>query len=269
MRIGFAGDRQIAVDVLRYLSDVHIAPEALMVSSHDRASHADELIALCPDLPPGHVVRGGEFRQPAGIALLRGLDLDLLVAIHFPYIVPPEVLSIPRLGVLNLHPAYLPYNRGWHTPSWAILEGTPAGATLHFMDEGLDTGDIVHRQELDVRPGDTADSLYQRVLALELEVFRAAWPRIMDGTYQRTTQDPGAGTVHSRNDLFRPEVQRIDLDRPVEAGELLRRLRALSTNRPEEAAYYEAGRTRYHIHLTITEQPMDDPQKAPEAGPAE
>ena len=79
--------------------------------------------------------------------MLEQLSLDYIICVHFPYIVPREILSIPKYGVTNLHPAYLPYNLGWHTPSWAILENTPIGATLHYMDECVDTGDIIHQKK--------------------------------------------------------------------------------------------------------------------------
>ena len=166
MRFAFAGDRDIAVWTLEYLLDGGYRPEALMLRAASRASHGERLAELCGHLPGDRIFRGKRFRSEPALATLRDLDLDFIVGIHFPYIVPREVLEIPRHGVLNLHPAYLPYNRGWHTPSWAILEGTPIGATLHFMDEGIDTGQVVAQRRLDVLPGDTADSLYRRVKRL-------------------------------------------------------------------------------------------------------
>jgi methionyl-tRNA formyltransferase len=71
--------------------------------------------------------------------------------------------------VLNLHPV-LPYNKGWNTPSWAILDNTTYGATLHFMTEALDEGDIIHQKKLEIVFADTANTLYQKALELEKEV---------------------------------------------------------------------------------------------------
>jgi methionyl-tRNA formyltransferase len=257
LRFAFAGDRDIAVRVLDHLLACGARPLALLVSDPGRASHAEELISRCAHLDPAMVFRGREFREAGCISALRELDLDLILAIHFPYLVPEEVLEIPRIGILNLHPAYLPYNRGWHTPSWAILEETPIGATLHFMDRGVDSGDIVHQQRLAVTPGDTANTLYTRLKDLEFEVFREAWPLLASGKHSRTAQPPDAGTSHRRADLFDPAVQRIDPDETVRAEELLRRLRALTTNRTDEAAYYEMNGTRYRIQVTIHEEPAE------------
>lgn len=256
-RIAFAGDRDIAVRVLDFLLAQGVRPLALLVPGPGQASHADELIARCAHLDADHILAGRQFRQPEGLGLLRRLDLDFVIGIHFPLIIPPQVLAAPRQGVLNLHPAFLPYNRGWHTPTWALLDGTPIGATLHFMDEGVDTGDIVSQRELAVSPADTADSLYARLKELEYELFVATWPAVADGSYARQAQPAGAGTAHRRQELFTPAVQQIDLAAELPAGDLLRRLRALTTSRLDEAAYFEADGQRYRVQVRIT---PDSPQ---------
>src|SRR3954470_10679494 len=197
LRIAYAGDRDIGVWVLDHLLARGCVPAALLVSGEERASHARELEARLPHLA-GQVFRGAEFRTPEGLEALGALELDYIVAVHFPYLFPPDALRLPRVGVLNLHPAFLPYNRGWHTASWAILEGTPAGATLHFMDEGVDSGDIVHQREQVVSPADTADTLYQQLKRLELEVFKEGWARIEAGPVPRESQQPGGGARRRR-----------------------------------------------------------------------
>jgi methionyl-tRNA formyltransferase len=250
LRVAYAGDRDIGVWVLDHLLARGCVPAALLVSGEKRASHARELEARLPHLA-GQVFRGAEFRTPAGLEALGALELDYIVAVHFPYLFPPEVLRLPRMGVLNLHPALLPYNRGWHTASWAILEGTPAGATLHFMNEGVDTGDIVHQREQVVSPADTADTLYQQVKRLELEVFKEGWAMIEAGAVSRTPQALGNGTSHRREELLRDDVRRIDPDAPVPARDLLRRLRALTTNTAAEAAYIEVDGVRYGVRVTL------------------
>lgn len=253
LRIAFAGDRDISVHVLDFILSQGVKPLALLVPDGVGASHDKELISLCSFLGSESVLQGKCFREPDGIGLLRRLDLDYIVGIHFPYIVPEAVLSIPRIGVLNLHPAFLPFNRGWHTPTWAIMENTPIGATLHFMDLEVDTGDIVHQKRLNVSPGDTANTLYQRLKKLELEVFEEAWPKLAFGSFQRKPQSRGEGTIHRRVELFAERVQQIDLNEMVKTGDLLVRLRALTTNRIEEAAYYEVEGKRYRIQVVIHE----------------
>jgi len=250
-RIVFAGDRQSAVECLAILLDSGVRPQALMVSSPEIATH-DGVLREMSGLDADHVLVGRQFREPAGIEMLKSLDLDYIIGVHFPYIVPGEVLEVPRHGVLNLHPALLPYNRGWHTPNWAILDGTPIGATLHFMDSGVDTGDIVAQTELEIRPEDTAHTLYARLLELEVKLFREAWPLLASGKPPRRVQSRDEGTNHVRAALAADSIRRLDLETTAPVKEVLRTLRALTTNNVGEAAYFELEGRRYRVQITIT-----------------
>lgn len=97
-------------------------------------------------------------------------DVDYIFGIHFPYIIKNELINLPKVGFLNLHPAYLPFNKGWHTPSWAILDERNR-ATLHFMSEELDGGDIIAQEELEVSSTVTANELYRQALNLKENYF--------------------------------------------------------------------------------------------------
>jgi len=250
-RIGFAGDRDIAVKVLEYLLAEGTQPELLLVAAPDRASHAEALAERCQYLSDERVMRGPSFRDPANIEMIRALDLDYIISIHFPYVYPDELLDVARGGIINLHPSFLPFGRGWHTPSWAILEECPFGATLHVVDKGVDTGEILHQLQLAVEPDDTAHSLYQRVKPLELEVFRQAWPLLREGRLARQNQNDDTA-ARKRRDLLSPEIQRIDLDATTTARSLLQRMRALTTDRFEEAAYFEEAGERYRVRVEFS-----------------
>lgn len=251
-RIVLGGDRDISVKVLRFLLKQNVKPLALFVADEKKATHAGELVKRCAHLDGSHVLKGAEFRSQAGIKLLKKLQPDYIICVHFPHIFPPEVLSIPKYGALNLHPAYLPWNRGWHTPTWAIREQTPYGATLHFMSEEVDAGDIVYQKRMRVRPADTADSLYQRVLKLEYEVFKEAWPSIVNNTYTRKPQKLDEGTYHNKDDI--KSIQYLDLNSQSKADDVIRRLRALTTSDIEEAAYFIADDKKYRVQIKFLEK---------------
>lgn len=253
MRFAFAGDRDISVSVLDFILSTGEKPLALLVSSKKKATHANILREKCSFLNDNYVFEGTDFKNEKSIRMLRVLDLDFIISVHFPYIINKEVINIPKFGFINLHPAYLPYNKGWHTPSWAILEGTPIGGTLHFMDEGVDSGDIILQKMIEVLPNYTADSLYRAIKECELSVFKEAWPKLLDGTYQRIKQVPFIGTFHLKRDLFCKEVQYIDLEKECTPKELINKLRALSTSSLEEAAYFEVQGRKYKIQVQIYE----------------
>ena len=251
LRFVYAGDREIAVTVLKFLLAQGARPFALMVPEDGRASHSAELIQLCGHLDKSRIWRGKQFLEESNVQAMRQFDPHYIFGIHFPLIIPRSVLDIPSVGVINLHPAFLPYNRGWHNSAWALLDGTPYGSTLHFMNEGVDTGDIIHQKRVQPAPDDTGNSLYRKALAAEVDTFLEAWPLLLSGAPPRMVQDPDAGTAHKKKDLDASGIRRIDLEETVKAGELLRRLRALTTNAPAEAAFFEADGERYRVRVTV------------------
>lgn len=251
-KIIYAGDRDISVWVLEFLLKQGARPIALMLPDEKSATHSQELTEMCGHLDNSRIFKGIQFREKNSIDLIKKLKPDYIMSVHFPYIFPKQFLKIPTFGVLNLHPAYLPYNRGWHTPTWAIWERTPYGATLHFMDEGIDTGDIIHQKRMRILPTDTADILYARVKRLELEVFKEAWPLLVSKKYLRKPQPIDRGTFHKKEEI--KTMRHIDLNAWVRAEDLIRRLRALTTNKIEEAAYFEVNGRKYHAQISITEE---------------
>jgi methionyl-tRNA formyltransferase len=252
-RIGFGGDRQIAVRVLEHLIAQGCTPECLVLAGSESESHAGALEHRFREAGGKNVFRGQEVFEPRALVSLAEMELDFLILVHLQYRIPAELLSLPKHGVLNLHPAYLPENRGWHTPTWAILNETKFGATLHFMDTRIDQGDIVHQRELKIEPIDTADSLYQKALDLEFEVFREAWPSLSDGSYRRIQQCSGTGTAHKKKDLDASGVRELKLEESVPVGKLIRKLRALTTNKPEEACYFEEDGKVYWVQVKMGE----------------
>ena len=246
LRIAFAANRNIGLQALRLLLEYGIEPAVLVLPKSKTLDPAvNEMRRTLPHVP---VLHGKVFREAEGIAQLQALDLDYFLSVHSPYIIPQSVLDIPRVGALNLHPAFLPFNRGWHTPSWAILEQTPYGATLHWVDEGTDTGDIALQQRVEALASDTADTLYARVLAAEIELLREAIPMLESRALPRIPQE-GQGTAHVKSDLMRR--RRLDLDQHMKVRDVLRQIRALTTNRDDEAAYFEVDGERYLVQLSI------------------
>lgn len=251
MQYIFAGDRDIATWVLEDLLEAGHIPSALMVACGAGATHAEELRKMVRGLAVEVIEGDGEQKENV-IRNLKQYDPDWLISIHYPYLLPQKILEIPKHGSLNLHPAFLPYNRGWHTPSWAILDKTIIGATLHYMSEEVDAGDIVDQLEVPVENIDTADTLYRKVKLVERQLFVRNIAAIAAGTVSRRRQ-VGEGSLHKKADLFRREVQELDLDEYCRIEDLLRRLRALTTSKHEEAAYFLSNGKRIRVRVELDE----------------
>lgn len=124
---------------------------------------------------------------------------DFLVSYGYRHIVSEEILNrFPRRAI-NLHISYLPWNRGADPNLWSFLEDSPKGVTIHLLDEGLDTGDILVQRKVDHEPKDTLQSSYDRLKSAIEELFISAWPAIRDGN-QPSFPQPEGGTAHRVRD---------------------------------------------------------------------
>ncbi len=113
------------------------------------------------------VVERGSFRSKEAIAPLEAFRPDLVVVACFGLILPKSVLDLPRLMPVNLHPSLLPRHRGAAPVQWTLLSGdTETGVTTMRMDEGVDTGDILLVERVDVAPGENAIELAERLSML-------------------------------------------------------------------------------------------------------
>lgn len=124
---------------------------------------------------------------------------EFLISYGYRHIISGDVLNrFPRRAI-NLHISCLPWNRGADPNLWSFLENTPTGVTIHYLDKGLDTGDILAQQTVEHSPDDTLRSSYDRLKAAIEELFVSVWPHIRAGTQASFPQPPG-GTSHRSRD---------------------------------------------------------------------
>ncbi len=123
---------------------------------------------------------------------LRRFQPDLLV-LGGTRIIKPAVLEIPTVATLNSHPGLLPWLRGSASVGWALYKDLPEGATVHFIDPGIDTGDIIYREQLPVYHHDTYESLNGRVAVLAGDLMRRALEAFVAGDVPHIPQDRAEG----------------------------------------------------------------------------
>lgn len=116
---------------------------------------------------------------------------------HYPRLLRAETIARYRLAI-NLHPGFLPFGRGWYPAFWALWEGTPAGATLHHIDAGVDEGPIIEQTRVEYDESDTGGSLHGRIRDAERELFIRHWPAIAAGDRLPTQAQAAGGSFHSR-----------------------------------------------------------------------
>lgn len=247
MRVLYFGNNRVGLEVLRHLvaSGDHLV--GLVLHSEEKQKYGDELKEVS-GLSSSHIFYGQQLTDSQVLGRIKALKPEIGLSVMFGYILREEILSFFRDGCVNLHPGYLPFNRGQYPNVWSIIDRTPAGATLHYMDKGIDTGDLIARQEVEKEPTDTGESLYRKLEVACVDLFRREWPQIRSRSNARIPQEAGSGSLHRTRDVER--VDRIDLDRCYPARELIDVIRA-RTFPPYKGAYFEEGGRRVYVRVSL------------------
>jgi methionyl-tRNA formyltransferase len=111
-------------------------------------------------------------------------------------IIKPNILAVARQATVNSHPGLLPWLRGSASVGWALYKDLPQGATAHFIDPGIDTGDIIVTRQLPIYRHDTYESINYRIAILAGELMAEALNSIASGDALRTPQDPNIGETY-------------------------------------------------------------------------
>ena len=129
----------------------------------------------------------------------RVLRADFVVSHLYLHLVRPWALDRFSGRAVNLHNSFLPHNRGWDAVLWSVLEGTPAGVTIHHMDQHYDTGDVIAQREVALSGDLTLKEAWWAVQDELASLFRERWPEIREGDCRARPQ-PDGGSYHSRSE---------------------------------------------------------------------
>jgi methionyl-tRNA formyltransferase len=186
--------------------------------------------------------------EKSQLSLIEEIRPDIVIASGFEHKVPKEIIEIPEKGIINLHPSFLPYNRGAHPYIWPIIEDTPAGVSIHYMNEEIDEGELIDRREVEVKPDDTAEKLYQRLQEQQFQQFKDLWQEIKTGAESRK-QKLDRGTSHRREEL--ENLFRLELGEKDTLRNFLDKLRA-SNFSDRKTTYFERNGKKYYVEIEIT-----------------
>ncbi|HEY2615251.1 MAG TPA: methionyl-tRNA formyltransferase [Chthoniobacterales bacterium] len=209
MRVLFIGTGEIGVPVLRSLLDSEEHDLVGVVTQPDKAVGRAQRI----EPPPIKAALGNSMLpllQPArikgeeAVAEIRALAPEVIVVMAYGQILPRSVLEIPSVACLNLHASLLPRHRGAAPIQAAILAGDRETAiTVMYMDEGLDTGDILLQSRLELASDETGGSLQDRLAQIAPEALRAALEQLQTQNAPRIPQNASAAT-------YAPKLERED-----------------------------------------------------------
>ena len=227
MRILFIGTGEIGVPTLRALQKSEHELVGIVTQPDKPAGREQKITpppikaALVGDKIP--TLQPAKIKDPAVIDQIRALAPDLIVVMAYGQILPRPVLDVPKLACLNLHASLLPRWRGAAPIQAAIAAGDrETGITVMYMDEGLDTGDILLQRKIEIAPDETADSLHDRLAEIAPEALLDA--STMFPNPPRIAQDKALATYAAK---LNREAGRINWNEPAETIE--RKIRAYNS----------------------------------------
>lgn len=203
LKIIFMGTPEFAVPSLETLMRNNY-PIAAAVTQPDRPKGRGRHmipppVKACAERHHLPVLQPERVRNSNFIEHLMDLHPDVIVVTAFGQILPREILEIPPKGCINVHPSLLPKYRGAAPIPWTIIRGEEkTGVTIMFVDEGMDTGDILTQEETPIAPEETSGELHDRLAEMGAELLIKAIEMIATDTITRTPQDSSSATYAPR-----------------------------------------------------------------------
>ena len=227
MRVVFIGTGGIGVPALQALLRSGEHQLTGVVTQPDKPIGREQRIEPSPikkaligtEMP---ILQPARIKDRQSIEEIRGLLPDVIVVMAYGQILPRTILEIPSLACLNLHASLLPRHRGAAPIQASIASGdSETGITVMYVDEGLDTGDILLQHKIDILPTDTGGSLHDRLGQIAPEVLLEGLKLLVQGNAPRAPQDNALAT-------YAPKLSRgngrIDWTEPAKVVE--RKIRA-------------------------------------------
>jgi methionyl-tRNA formyltransferase len=239
MRLVLFADNVVGLEISRYLVDKFPEDLSLVVTLQK-----NEIFFLAKERNIPVCV----YNSVKGVMSKLPRDVDLGVLAWWPKILKESLLQMPRCGFINTHPSLLPFNRGKHYNFWALVEQNPFGVTLHRVDSGVDTGDIIAQQEIPYDWCDSGESLYFKAQKCMLDLFYQTYPILRTGNFKSVPQNLQTGSFHHSSEI--DQVSKIDLDCMYRARDLLNLLRARTFEGYPGCWFEEAG-SRYEISIKV------------------
>ena len=173
--------------------------------------------------------------------LARELKPDLILSLYYRHFIPPSIFSLAKLGAYNMHGSYLPAYRGRAPLNWSIINGEDhCGVTLHVLEEGFDTGDIVDRQRVEIAPDEYVGDVTPRITEAAVNVLGRNLNSLLSGNPRLEKQDLSKVSYFGKRT---PEMGRIDFSKS--AREVFNLVRGVS--RPFPGAFFDDDDRRIRV----------------------
>lgn len=199
MRVAFFGTPEFAVPSLRALLEEGF-DVAAVVTQPDRPHGRSRSVLIAPPVKVVAMEEGLPVLQPerpvgAFIEEMKTLNPDIAAVVAYGHLIRPELLSVPRLGMINVHASLLPALRGAAPIQWSILNGDEmTGVSIMQLEAGLDTGPVLHTIQTEIPPDETGGELTERLAELGAGALIETLTLIEGGEAEAVPQDHSLAT---------------------------------------------------------------------------
>ena len=246
MRIVLFADNYIGLKVIEYLRSNNENIVGIFVHPPNCQNYYSE-IKEASGLAPEQIQSVGKEWSDELVRKLKSMNPDIILVVFWNYVLQKKVFEIPNQGCVNFHMSFLPYNRGKKPNVWPIIDGTPAGISIHYIDEGIDSGAVISQQKIEVELTDTAKTLYEKMINTFPNLFEETWPKLKTGSIE-IKKSLEAGTFHLDKEF--KELDQIDLEKKMYPLELINLLRA-RTYPPHPSAYFLKDEKKVYVRVWL------------------
>ena len=222
--IVFMGTPDFSVPVLKML--IENTNVIMVVTQPDKIVGKDKTVSFSPvkklaieeNIPVFQPIRiRKDFEE------LKNLDIDLIVTCAYGQIIPKEILDMPKYGCINVHASILPKYRGSAPIQWCLFNNDDVtGVTIMYMDEGMDTGDIIKIKEIPILVSDNVGTLHDKLSVVGRDLLFDVLPTIFDKTNARIKQ----GDDYTMAPMIKREDERLDFNE--EGKKILGKIKGLN-----------------------------------------
>lgn len=245
IRTIFMGTPEFSMETLRYLYEK--TDLCLVVTKEDKVNARGNKITYSP-VKEFAIEHNIEYIQPKSLRkeeiynILKNVNADLIVVAAYGKIIPKNIIDLPKYGIINVHSSILPKYRGASPIQAALLNGDKkTGLTIMMIDEGLDTGDILDIEEIEIDEKDNYETLSTKLSKLASNLLDRVINNLIKGTQKRIKQDDSKAIIVG---LIKKEDCKIDWN--LDNVQIYNKVRALN---PSPTAYTQ----KENLHMKVYE----------------
>lgn len=178
-------------------------------------------------------------------------NFDVGILLWWPLIINSSIINTSNKGFINTHPSYLPFNRGKHYNFWSLVEESPFGTSIHYVNKKIDAGDILYQQKIKTSWLDNGETLFKKAKKNMVTMFKEFYPKFRKNKIKPTKQNLSRGSYHNYKEIDKKSY--IDLSKKYLARDIINLIRA-RTFKGNPGCYFKDKGEVFEIRTKITKK---------------